>query len=150
MTQTISDVSGAPLSEMVGGKQYTFYPLKLKHLGWIERWMKQEPLRNAREVIREMDSGDEKLKSLILEKAYEESSRLGLGKPGSESYLGSVCGIHQIVWHSLRQGDPSITIEMVEDLLDTQEKVERVGKLVMELSGLGESSIPFSQESTET
>jgi len=150
--KSISSASGAPVADTIGGKEFTFYPLKLKHLGQLEQWMKQEPLRNAREVIREFQGsskGDEKLKSLILEKAYEESSRLKLGGEGSESYLGSIRGIHQVVWHSLRQGDSAFVVEMVEDLLSDVASIERIGKMVMELSGLGgEAEVPFPQPST--
>ena len=146
----ISEAVGAPAHRNIGGVEYEFHPLRIKHMGYIEQWMKDSTLRQARDIIREIPDATEKDKARILEEAYKTCSRLNFGSPQAEMFLGSVAGLHQMIWQSMRQGR-EITLQQVEDLICTRELVIEIGEVVMNISGLSEDQpIPFPQSSSES
>lgn len=135
----------------------TLHPVRFQELGELDEWVKDEPIRRAFRIITDMEarcSTVEARASLrertdtIMRAAFEESSRLSVNGGTAEGYISSVEGSYRVILKSIQRGDASFTLRQLKDILDTPEKVQRVGEVVARISGLKLEDLPFTEGRT--
>jgi len=113
----VSDATASPIDFEIGDKTIKLHPLRLKHWGLIERWMRQEMLSSAsRVIVEQRDILTEPEKRIIIDEAYKSGKQISILQSfASEAMMQSLSGLRQIISYSVCQNN-KLTINDVDDL----------------------------------
>lgn len=106
---------------VVDGVTYKVFPLTLSELGAVEAWgQAQFPDPFAQAELAMKRFGSLAMQKYLLDRAMEIASRPKprLGSPAMNELLQSLPGLQEMLYHSIRKGDPSVTRETVKGLAD--------------------------------
>jgi hypothetical protein len=159
MPTLIDHAVAAPREISIGGKTLQASPLRIADIGQLERWMRQQHIDGGRksataltieadqlvaQTIEDVeDPKQRKLvradlerrlqadKILILDRAHEAAAKSSLLSMSGWSMLWSVEGMARIMWLSLKQQHPDLTLDEVAVLMlhnssGSEEIVEQV------------------------
>jgi len=134
--------TGSPLTLDVNGRTFTLAPLSMRSWGSVERWVRAQYVSIVRDSYAEAPV-DERVEAV--DRALVRSATFTLavvGKKGYEddakifqSMISSPMGILQLTFISLRQVDPTVTLDDAEFLLENSDDPVVIMDTVLHISG---------------
>ncbi len=114
----LAKMAAKPVTLTVGGADYQFSPLTLDDYAEFEAWLIGEKIRRALEALGEGITSEERVK--VVTTMTDEISQMEVAKAS-----GSMRGIRQMLWYSLRKTNPELTREHAAVLvnLDNMEEM---------------------------
>jgi len=114
---TLADAVGAPVTIEAGGRSWELHPLRLRDWGRLERWMRDEVIRAATEVLKDADL-DEARMGIVMREAHRQAAAMSIQSADAmQGLLSSLGGMLKIIYLSLRHGEPNLTEAEFDDRL---------------------------------
>lgn len=109
-----------PKTLTVKGREYKVHPLDLGDFGYLQEWIDRQfpsPFKAVKEAF-EMGGFTFAQQQFMLDKAVEKSTRPRhlIGTPDADELLTSVEGYKQVIFLSIRKGDPTFTEKDAEEM----------------------------------
>lgn len=141
--------TAAPIPLTVGAEKFEMHPLRLRHWGRLEAWLRQQVIDLARDSI--ADAGDAlspQDKRTVMLAAFDKAASVCLAGLSDDSAVKSLMlstdsGAYAL-WLSLRQGDSKMTLEKCQDILERVDDPKAVLTDLFRISGQ-EHSVPKAE-----
>jgi hypothetical protein len=116
----LSTLTMQPKTLVVKGREYKVHPLDLGDFGYLQEWIDRQfpsPFKAVKEAF-EMGGFTFEQQKYMLKNAVEQASRPRhlIGTFEADELLTSVEGYKQVIFLSIRKGDPSFTEKDAEAL----------------------------------
>jgi hypothetical protein len=116
----LSALTAQPSPLKVRGRTYWVHPLTVEEIAGLQSWVDAQ-FPDPFELVRnELDRRAYNMaqQQFLLEKALEKASagRRLIGTPEADRVLQSMAGTQQLLYASIRKGDPEFTEEQAEEL----------------------------------
>ncbi len=137
----LPDMAGAAAEIELGGKSYLMRPLSINEFAQFERWVDDAPIRQA---ARNLDGLSADLQMKMLQQAQEAASRASQDNPEKRqnrisAQMTSMGGISYLIWLSLRQEQPELSLEAVSQML-TLDKLPYIQQRLDDINGFSSPS----------
>lgn len=144
---SVAKATGAPTEFLLAGEKYQLYPLRFQDWGVLEQWVRFLIIDNAKQTIKgDTDLSNEQVNAIMVA-AHREAAKVKitscfrgiavrlegetdarflervnkqfLDHPESrpDAYLDTFEGMLRVVYLSLRQGQPQMTLDKTDELL---------------------------------
>ena len=118
----MSYIAGAPLTVEFNNKKYIFYPLKDKHYAEFEIWAQDRYIEVTKRNVKDLPEAQA---TMLLSQAFDRAALITFSSIECRILMRSIEGATRLLWMSLSQGDETITIEKVKELVDIKGFVEK-------------------------
>ena len=110
---TAADMTAAGTDVDFAGRTWTIYPLTLDDLGSLERYIRAEMIRTVRASL---DGATAKEKAAEMAGAYRHAATITFDSEEGDAMLNTASGIKQLLYHSIRHGEPGFSMTVLDDL----------------------------------
>lgn len=144
----LADLAASPATIQVAGETLKLAPLSIGDLADFTRWVEDETLRRARErlnVYKSHDALDAAERKSVLDAAYKSVDN----GTAEAKLLSEFEGMVTIMWYSLRQHQPSLTVAQVRGMFDPLSIEIAKGRL-FRISGLEDDELPNGEATAPT
>jgi hypothetical protein len=122
-------VMNSPVPLKVGDEEYLLYPLNFDDHGAVQRWL-DEQVRDPLEIVRQrIDAGgfSMEIQKYMVKAAIEVAarSRILIGTAEADALLDTIEGKAEMLYLSIRKGDPKFTYDRAMDLLRKMDQTAR-------------------------
>ncbi|MCH7814396.1 MAG: hypothetical protein IID40_10300 [Planctomycetes bacterium] len=146
MTTSCTEAFAAPTRVTVAGKDYELHPLRFRDWGQLEQFLRDKIVDlGRRSMERATDPAD---KDRIMATAYRAGAEVSLTSddPVKEAQaqvlLSAPDTLIELVYLSVRRGQPAFTRDHAEDLCDTADSVKELAETIMRISRGGSEKNP--------
>ena len=135
--ENIEAITAAPMRITISGKDYELSPLRCREWGLIQRWLRESVVSiGCAAAAKELDYIQ---KQFIMSEAFNAAQRTSLNTIGADMMLQSADGVVQLLWQSLHQKHPKLTIEDVAGILQECDDWRGLYMQTMAISGQKEA-----------
>jgi hypothetical protein len=137
---SISQATAAPMAVNINGREYLFSPLTIGDYGRLESHVKSKIVNIAMSQAHAVP--DKTIRQELINAALDKANRIALysndpeTQKESQGFLNSIDCITQLLYLSLKKNHKDLTVDDVEQLLDSTHNAEELSQIVNAMSGL--------------
>lgn len=126
-------VMATPVKIKIGGKTYTFSPLRGKQMGEFERWAQEREVQIGMAIADKLKGED---RDKAIRYCHDRVSRIRVGSNQMYELMATTEGIQQCARLMLQQHHPDITDDEVWEMVDNIESFEKMERAIAVANGL--------------
>ena len=130
--EKLEALTGAPITLTYGEKEYELFPLGLTTMTQLRRWAKEQVVVLGKEsigMLKEAGAPEE-----VMKQAWKDIYAQ-MADPMASSAMESPDAIAYWVYLSIKKGDSSVTLELVQKLVE-QRGIKELMEKMMALNGI--------------
>lgn len=136
MSKNTAKALATPRTVELAGEKFEMSPLRFEEHGKFEAWMQKKTMDAAKVAIQGLPDSQAQP---ILNRAADQCALLLFGSQESMKLMFSFEGMCQLMFLSLNQRQPDITIEKIVELMGDDRTVEMLWNEFDRLNELGET-----------
>jgi hypothetical protein len=116
--ESVHEWTGAPVEVTIAGNNYRLSPLRIRHLGEMERHLLSQRPDPLDQILPRLPELSESAQRVLLERAYDELLRgPRIPWPELHHWMQTPEGKIYQFWLAARDHQPELTLELAEELI---------------------------------